>query len=102
MSHQTDMHGNAVHPSSQHMGGQRLEGKLQSAVGTMIGSQTLKAKGQAKEREAVALKAQAAELNEAEHYEQPRWRVASVQLPMVPILTLGTLEDRTREPVGPM
>jgi len=36
----------------------------------MIGSQTLKAKGQAKEREAVALKAQAAELNEAEHYEQ--------------------------------
>lgn len=70
MAPQTDMHGNAVHPGNHGTGGQKLEGKLQVAVGTMIGSQSLKAKGHAKEQEAVALNAQAAELSEAERHEQ--------------------------------
>lgn len=70
MAPQTDSHGNAIHPGSRGTGGQKLEGKMQSALGTMIGSQSLKAKGQAKEQEAVALKAQSAELAEAERHEQ--------------------------------
>ncbi|KLO14385.1 hypothetical protein SCHPADRAFT_903328 [Schizopora paradoxa] len=70
MAPQTDSHGNAIHPGNRGTGGQKLEGKVQSALGTMIGSQSLKAKGQAKEQEAVALKAQSAELAEAERYEQ--------------------------------
>lgn len=70
MQPQTDAQGNAIHPGNRGTGGQKLEGKMQSALGTMIGSQSLKAKGQAKEQEAVALKAQAAELSEAERHEQ--------------------------------
>ncbi len=43
MAPQTDMHGVAVHPGRHGTGGQKLEGKLQVVVSTMIDSQSLNA-----------------------------------------------------------
>jgi len=51
-------------------GGSALTGKIEHAVGTMIGSQSLKAKGLEKEREATAFKVQGQELSEAERLER--------------------------------
>lgn len=48
---------------------QAFIGKVEHAVGTIISSETLKAKGIAKEQEAIAVKNQAAELSEAERLE---------------------------------
>ncbi|KAJ3573365.1 hypothetical protein NP233_g2463 [Leucocoprinus birnbaumii] len=49
---------------------QRITGKIESAIGTAIGSDTLKAKGLQKEREANAMKVQGRELAEAERLER--------------------------------
>ncbi|TDL25115.1 hypothetical protein BD410DRAFT_896084 [Rickenella mellea] len=69
----TDKHGNPIQPThnthSGGSGGKALTGKIEHAVGTMIGSESLKAKGLAKEQEANALKAQSAELSQAERLE---------------------------------
>lgn len=46
MQPKTDQYGNPVKPS----GGSRMAGKVEAAVGTMIGSQSLKAKGEQKEQ----------------------------------------------------
>jgi len=51
-------------------GGRRFEGKLEHAVGSMVGSQALKNKGIQKEQEAGAFQAQSAEIAEAERLEQ--------------------------------
>ena len=51
-------------------GGRALEGKMEHAVGSMVGSQALKNKGLQKEQEAGAFKAQSAEIQEAERLEQ--------------------------------
>ncbi|KAJ7099969.1 hypothetical protein B0H15DRAFT_818199 [Mycena belliarum] len=62
--------------SSQHQqqphssGGGALTGKIEHAVGTIVGSKSLKAKGAEKEREAAGLKVQSQELAEAERLEQ--------------------------------
>lgn len=52
MRPQTDASGNLINPahSTGGGGGKRLEGKVERVVGTMIGSQNLKAKGLAKEQ----------------------------------------------------
>ena len=49
--------------------GTRMTGKVENAIGTMIGSSALKAKGLQKEQEANAVKAQTRELQEAERLE---------------------------------
>ncbi|KAH8113901.1 hypothetical protein DFH11DRAFT_282139 [Phellopilus nigrolimitatus] len=75
MPPRTDRAGNPIHPgttgrgTSGGGGTQRFAGKVEHAVGSAIGSQNLKAKGLAKEQESTALKAQAAELSEAERLE---------------------------------
>ncbi|THV04771.1 hypothetical protein K435DRAFT_790771 [Dendrothele bispora CBS 962.96] len=51
-------------------GGSGITGKVEKAVGTMIGSHSLKAKGMEKEKEAQALKMQSSELAEAERLER--------------------------------
>ncbi|OCH89631.1 hypothetical protein OBBRIDRAFT_835644 [Obba rivulosa] len=51
-------------------GGGRLAGKMEHAVGTMVGSQALKEKGLQKEQEADAFKTQSMELAEAERLER--------------------------------
>ncbi|KAI0918673.1 hypothetical protein AcV5_002599 [Taiwanofungus camphoratus] len=51
-------------------GGRRLEGRAEQAVGSMVGSQALQAKGAQKEQEANAMKAQSAEIAEAERLER--------------------------------
>jgi len=58
--------------SGQNRGGAGLgmTGKVEKAVGSMVGSSALKAKGLQKEQEANALKAQSLELEEAERLEQ--------------------------------
>lgn len=65
------MHGNPTHPSSTGHGGggAGFVGKLETAIGSAVGSQSLKARGLAKEHESNALKAQSAELAEAERLE---------------------------------
>jgi hypothetical protein len=50
--------------------GTRLTGKVESALGSMVGSSALKSKGLEKEREANAVKMQSAELAEAERLER--------------------------------
>jgi len=50
--------------------GQRLTGKVESAMGTMLGSSALKAKGLQKEQEANSVKLQGSELAEAERLER--------------------------------
>jgi len=51
-------------------GGQRMTGKVEKAIGTLVGSNALKAKGLQKEQEATAIKSQGRELAEAERLEQ--------------------------------
>ncbi|KAH9948656.1 hypothetical protein B0H21DRAFT_820784 [Amylocystis lapponica] len=51
-------------------GGRRLEGKMEYAVGSLVGSQALKNKGVQKEQEAGAIQAQSSEIAEAERLEQ--------------------------------
>jgi hypothetical protein len=51
-------------------GGHSTTGKIERAVGTMIGSKSLKAKGMQKEQEANSLKLQGQELAEAERLER--------------------------------
>ncbi|PPQ78616.1 hypothetical protein CVT25_010580 [Psilocybe cyanescens] len=50
--------------------GQRLTGKVESAIGSMVGSNALKSKGLQKEQEANAIKLQGRELAEAERLER--------------------------------
>jgi len=50
--------------------GTRMTGKVESAVGTMLGSSSLKAKGLQKEQEANSIKLQGQELAEAERLER--------------------------------
>ncbi|CAA7267214.1 unnamed protein product [Cyclocybe aegerita] len=74
----TGTHGSAIPPSGEvHHGksstggaGQRLTGKVESAVGTLVGSNALKQKGLQKEQEANAVKLQGRELSEAERLER--------------------------------
>lgn len=47
-----------------------MAGKVEHAVGSLVGSQALKAKGIQKEQEASAFKAQSAEIAEAERLEK--------------------------------
>ncbi|KAL0959718.1 hypothetical protein HGRIS_011411 [Hohenbuehelia grisea] len=58
---------NQNHPSGS---GQRMTGKIEHAVGSMLGSNALKAKGLQKEQEANEIKLQGQELAEAERLEQ--------------------------------
>ncbi|KAL6302994.1 hypothetical protein BKA93DRAFT_826886 [Sparassis latifolia] len=51
-------------------GGGRTVGRVEQAVGSMVGSQALKEKGLLKEQEAGAFKAQSAEIGEAERLER--------------------------------
>lgn len=51
-------------------GGSRFAGKVESAVGSMVGSQALKERGYQKEQEANAFKTQSAEIGEAERLEK--------------------------------
>jgi len=51
-------------------GGSRLAGKMEHAVGSVVGSQALKNKGMQKEQESQAFKAQSAEIGEAERLER--------------------------------
>ncbi|KAF8162475.1 hypothetical protein K438DRAFT_1775908 [Mycena galopus ATCC 62051] len=53
-----------------HSGGGAMTGKIEHAVGSIIGSKSLKAKGIQKEQEARGLKIQSQELAEAERLEQ--------------------------------
>lgn len=50
--------------------GGRITGKIESALGSAVGSESLQAKGLQKQREAEAIKLQAAELSEAERLEE--------------------------------
>ncbi|TFY80069.1 hypothetical protein EWM64_g3946 [Hericium alpestre] len=56
--------GHSPHPA------RRMEGKIEHAVGTLVGSQALQARGNEKEEEANAFKAQGRELAEAEKLER--------------------------------
>jgi len=51
-------------------GGSRMTGKMEHAVGSLVGSQALKAKGMQKEQEAQAFQAQSSEIAEAERLEK--------------------------------
>ncbi|KAH8103081.1 hypothetical protein BXZ70DRAFT_928027 [Cristinia sonorae] len=51
-------------------GGSRMAGKMEHAVGTLVGSESLKVKGMQKEQEAQAFKMQSAEIAEAERLEK--------------------------------
>jgi len=53
-----------------HSGGSAMTGKIEHAVGSLVGSKTLKAKGIQKEQEAQGLKVQSQELAEAERLER--------------------------------
>ncbi|KAJ7697637.1 hypothetical protein B0H17DRAFT_1130246 [Mycena rosella] len=53
-----------------HSGGGAMTGKIEHAIGSIIGSKSLKAKGIQKEQEARGLKVQSQELAEAERLEQ--------------------------------
>jgi len=63
-------HGTTGHTSGSGGTGQRLTGKVESAIGTLVGSSSLKAKGLQKEQEANAIKLQGRELAEAERLER--------------------------------
>lgn len=57
--------------NNQHSGsGSSTAGKIEHAVGSLVGSQALKAKGMQKEQEAQAFKAQSTEIAEAERLEK--------------------------------
>jgi len=58
------------HGNSSGGAGTRLTGKVESAVGSLVGSNALKAKGLQKEQEANAVKLQGRELAEAERLER--------------------------------
>jgi len=58
------------HQQPQSGGGHAMTGKVEHALGTMLGSKSLKAKGLEKEQEAQAFKVQGAELGEAERLEK--------------------------------
>ncbi|KAJ7436737.1 hypothetical protein FB451DRAFT_1417257 [Mycena latifolia] len=58
------------HQQQPHTGGGALTGKIEHAVGTIVGSKSLKEKGIQKEREAQGLKVQSQELAEAERLER--------------------------------
>ncbi|KAF5310532.1 hypothetical protein D9619_007849 [Psilocybe cf. subviscida] len=60
---------NGNHGTGGSGAGTRMTGKVESAIGTMIGSSALKAKGLQKEQEANAVKMQSRELQEAERLE---------------------------------
>jgi len=62
-------HASAVN-QTHHGPGHALAGKVEHAVGSLLGSQSLKAKGLQKEQEAGALKVQGVELAEAERLER--------------------------------
>ncbi|TCD71910.1 hypothetical protein EIP91_000042 [Steccherinum ochraceum] len=56
--------------NQQSGGGSRMTGKVEHAVGSLVGSQALKSKGMQKEQEAQAFKHQSAEIAEAERLEK--------------------------------
>jgi len=60
----------AVNHTSSGGTGQRITGKIESAIGSLVGSSALKAKGLQKEQEANAVKLQGHELAEAERLER--------------------------------
>ncbi|KAF7360167.1 hypothetical protein MVEN_00745200 [Mycena venus] len=61
---------NAINSTNQpHSGGGAMTGKIEHAVGSLVGSKSLKAKGIQKEQEARAMKVQSQELAEAEKLE---------------------------------
>jgi len=60
----------ALSAGQQGSGQHAITGKVEHAVGSMIGSKSLKAKGIQKEQEAMAFKAQGSELAEAERHER--------------------------------
>ncbi|KAL5480988.1 hypothetical protein ACEPAI_9929 [Sanghuangporus weigelae] len=72
MARHSDATGNPGHTkaSGGGGGGSHLAGKVESAVGSMLGSESIKRKGLEKEQESQSLKLQAAELSEAERLEQ--------------------------------
>ncbi|KAL5499053.1 hypothetical protein ACEPAH_1571 [Sanghuangporus vaninii] len=76
MAPQSDAMGNSANPRASGGGGggggggTHFAGKLESAFGSMLGSESLKNKGLEKEQESQSLKLQAAELSEAERLEQ--------------------------------
>ncbi|KAF8162473.1 hypothetical protein K438DRAFT_1470103, partial [Mycena galopus ATCC 62051] len=53
-----------------HSGGGAITGKIEHAIGSIVGSKSLKAKGIQKEQEARGMKIQSQELAEAERLEQ--------------------------------
>ncbi|KAJ7634554.1 hypothetical protein FB45DRAFT_1002151 [Roridomyces roridus] len=59
-----------IHDPQQTRGGGAMAGKIEHAVGSLVGSNALKAKGLQKEQEAQALKVQSSELAEAERLER--------------------------------
>ncbi|KAJ7761207.1 hypothetical protein DFH07DRAFT_815740 [Mycena maculata] len=63
---------NTINTQPQHHsgGGGATTGKIEHAIGSLVGSNTLKAKGLQKEQEAQGLKVQSTELSEAERLER--------------------------------
>lgn len=61
---------NQINTGQHGGGGARMAGKVEHAVGSMIGSQALKTKGMQKEQEAESYKQQSAEIGEAERLEK--------------------------------
>ncbi|KAF8156003.1 hypothetical protein B0H34DRAFT_517281 [Crassisporium funariophilum] len=61
---------NSGHNTAGHGSGTRMTGKVESAIGSMVGSNALKAKGLQKEQEANSVKLQGRELAEAERLER--------------------------------
>ncbi|KAL5522668.1 hypothetical protein ACEPAG_8686 [Sanghuangporus baumii] len=72
MAHHSGATDNSAHSRSSGGGGggAHFTGKVESAVGSMLGSESIKRKGMEKEQESQSLKLQAAELSEAERLEQ--------------------------------
>ncbi|KAF9530211.1 hypothetical protein CPB83DRAFT_188894 [Crepidotus variabilis] len=68
--HNPNTHGAGTNAPSGGGTGTRLTGKVESALGSALGSSALKAKGMEKEREANAVKLQSQELAEAERLEK--------------------------------
>ncbi|KAJ7152184.1 hypothetical protein C8R43DRAFT_1189922 [Mycena crocata] len=69
----TGVGGGAIPPAGsighESGGGGKMTGKIEHAAGTMLGSESLKAKGLQKEKEAQGLKVQSREIAEAERLE---------------------------------
>ncbi|THH32807.1 hypothetical protein EUX98_g1403 [Antrodiella citrinella] len=61
---------NHFNNGQQSRGGSSVTGKMEHAVGSLVGSQALKAKGMQKEQEAQSFQAQSTELAEAERLEK--------------------------------